>query len=91
VPRKSTEDRRYECPACGGAGGGPFGRLGSAWDVESYVCARCEGLGVVADGVILARPLAKGRAEPAAKTPRPGIATTSAPSTAAKKARASRA
>jgi hypothetical protein len=35
------------CPACGGAGGGPLGRAGSAWDDESYVCPRCEGEGVV--------------------------------------------
>ncbi len=35
------------CPACGGAGGGPFGRAGSRWDDESYVCPRCEGLGVL--------------------------------------------
>jgi hypothetical protein len=37
-----------ECPACGGAGGGPFGRAGSAWDVETYECPRCEGTGRVA-------------------------------------------
>jgi hypothetical protein len=48
-----------ECPACGGSGGGPFGRPGSAWDVESYVCPRCEGLGIVRDHVASARPLAK--------------------------------
>jgi predicted RNA-binding Zn-ribbon protein involved in translation (DUF1610 family) len=53
-----------ECPACGGAGGGPHGRAGSAWDDESYVCPRCEGQGVVRE--IVARPLAKGRALPAA-------------------------
>jgi hypothetical protein len=35
------------CPACGGAGGGPFGRAGSAWDDDEYVCPRCEGLGTV--------------------------------------------
>jgi hypothetical protein len=90
MTRKSTEDRRYECPACGGGGGGPFGRAGSAWDVETYECLRCEGLGVVADGVVLARPLAKGRAEPAARPSRPGVATATAPPAIAKKARASR-
>lgn len=37
-----------ECPACGGAGGGPFGRAGSAWDDEAYVCPRCEGEGRIA-------------------------------------------
>lgn len=35
------------CPACGGAGGGPFGRAGSAWDDEAYVCVRCKGQGMV--------------------------------------------
>ena len=35
------------CPACGGAGGGPFGRAGSTWDDEGYVCPRCEGAGVI--------------------------------------------
>lgn len=38
---------RTSCPACGGAGGGPFGRAGSAWDDEAYVCPRCKGLGVL--------------------------------------------
>ncbi len=36
------------CPACGGAGGGPIGRAGSAWDDEDYVCPRCKGAGVIA-------------------------------------------
>ncbi len=40
---------RVVCPACGGAGGGPFGRAGSAWDDEAFVCARCEGAGVLSD------------------------------------------
>lgn len=45
------------CPACGGAGGGPMGRAGSAWDTEEYVCARCEGLGVIlASDVPVQRP-----------------------------------
>jgi hypothetical protein len=35
------------CPSCGGAGGGPLGRAGRGWDTESYVCPRCEGLGVI--------------------------------------------
>jgi hypothetical protein len=39
---------RVACPSCGGAGGGPFGRAGSAWDDESYVCPRCKGVGAVA-------------------------------------------
>jgi hypothetical protein len=38
---------REPCPACGGAGGGPFGRAGSAWDIESYECPRCEGWGYI--------------------------------------------
>ena len=38
---------RVACPACGGAGGGPFGRAGSAWDDEQYVCPRCESVGMV--------------------------------------------
>jgi Zn-finger nucleic acid-binding protein len=91
VTRKSIADRRYECPACGGGGGGPFGRSGSAWDVETYVCPRCEGLGVVADGVVLARPLAKSRPAPAERAPRPGIAQAPAPAPVTKKSRASRA
>lgn len=36
------------CPSCGGAGGGPFGRAGSAWDDEDYLCPRCEGTGLLA-------------------------------------------
>lgn len=47
------------CPACGGAGGGPMGRAGSAWDDEEYVCPRCEGAGAVAlprPGVVKASP-----------------------------------
>jgi hypothetical protein len=42
-------ERKHTCPACGGAGGGPFGRAGSAWDTEDYMCLRCKGLGVVPD------------------------------------------
>jgi hypothetical protein len=37
----------HMCPACGGAGGGPIGRAGGAWDTEDYVCFRCNGLGLV--------------------------------------------
>jgi hypothetical protein len=91
MPRKSTLDRRYECPACGGAGGGPFGRPGSAWDIETYICPRCEGLGVVADGAVLARPLAKGHPNLVERASRPGIAAAPALPSAASKARASRA
>lgn len=38
---------RVPCPSCGGAGGGPFGRAGGAWDDEDYVCPRCEGVGML--------------------------------------------
>jgi DnaJ-class molecular chaperone len=45
------------CPACGGAGGGPIGRAGSAWDDETYVCPRCRGRGAIAaDEAIVQRP-----------------------------------
>lgn len=50
-------ERLVPCPACGGAGGGPLGRAGSAWDDEDYVCPRCKGVGVVPlDDVLVARP-----------------------------------
>lgn len=52
-----------ECPACGGAGGGPFGRAGSAWDDESYVCPRCKGRGALTLEELTAKPA----------TMRPGI------------------
>ena len=48
---------KVPCPACGGAGGGPFGRAGSAWDDEGYVCVRCEGVGLVSE--IEAAPVAR--------------------------------
>lgn len=51
------EPERVPCPSCGGAGGGPLGRAGSAWDDEDYVCPRCKGLGTVAlDDVMVQRP-----------------------------------
>jgi hypothetical protein len=43
----STDGAEGMCPACGGAGGGPLGRAGRAWDTEDYVCPRCDGLGVI--------------------------------------------
>lgn len=56
-------EERVTCPACGGAGGGPFGRAGSAWDDESFVCPRCKGAGVVPlDEVVLRPGLAKAQA-----------------------------
>lgn len=52
------------CPACGGAGGGPFGRAGSAWDDDDYVCPRCKGAGVIALDDVAVRPgLAKASLE----------------------------
>ena len=58
-------DDMVSCPSCGGAGGGPFGRAGSAWDEEEYVCPRCVGRGAVSaqppvgkPGVAKAAPLA---------------------------------
>ncbi len=89
-----------ECPACGGAGGGPFGRLGGAWDTEDYVCPRCEGSGVVAPPGLAAAP-ASYEEEPAQTAPRvawgtppdprsarPSIAKTSPASVQEKKKRA---
>jgi hypothetical protein len=57
------------CPACGGAGGGPFGRAGGAWDDEAYVCPRCEGAGVVE----VASPLSQ-RPGVVKAAPKPAIA-----------------
>jgi hypothetical protein len=70
-------DHGAKCPACGGAGGGPFGRPGSAWDVETYVCPRCQGLGVVSNDVAVRHSLAKA-ADPAidGAVRGPGIADT---------------
>jgi hypothetical protein len=45
---EASQLERVACPSCGGAGGGPFGRAGSAWDDESYVCPRCKGVGAIA-------------------------------------------
>ena len=47
---------RVVCPSCGGAGGGPFGRAGGAWDDEDYVCPRCKGVGAVALDDVMASP-----------------------------------
>lgn len=64
-----TPNEHEACPACGGAGGGPFGRAGSAWDTEDYVCPKCRGTGqmlaervtpasVARPGVVKAAPAA---------------------------------
>jgi len=73
---------RVACPSCGGAGGGPFGRAGSAWDDEEYVCPRCKGVGMLAvsdlvapsvrPGIVKAVPDAA--AEPAAEKKRKATA-----------------
>jgi hypothetical protein len=58
---------RVVCPSCGGAGGGPFGRAGSAWDDEEYTCPRCKGVGLIAlDDVMTMTP-------PSVPSQRPGI------------------
>ena len=62
------EEERVPCPACGGAGGGPFGRMGSAWDDEDYVCPRCEGTGEVRLSDLVTKP--------ATSPVRPGIVKT---------------
>ncbi len=49
-------EEHIACPSCGGAGGGPFGRAGSAWDSEEWVCPRCKGEGVVRVDADVARP-----------------------------------
>ena len=55
------------CPSCGGAGGGPFGRAGSAWDDDEYVCPRCKGVGAIAlDDVMVSSP-------PSPQSQRPGL------------------
>jgi hypothetical protein len=63
-----TPTDRETCPACGGSGGGPFGRAGSAWDVETYECIRCGGWGYLRAGAQI------DEAPPAVA--RPGIAKT---------------
>ena len=67
---------RVPCTACGGAGGGPFGRAGSAWDDEAYACPRCEGSGVIRleDVTVQSqRPgIVKAPAAPAEAPARPG-------------------
>jgi len=73
-------DHDVQCPACGGGGGGPFGRRGSAWDVESYTCPRCQGLGIVRDRAAVVRPLAKTASRPVdGAAVKPGIADTRPP------------
>src|ERR1700733_14292226 len=61
-----SERQREECPACGGSGGGPFGRANSGWDIETYECPRCEGWGYI-------RALPAADEEPPVVS-RPGIA-----------------
>lgn len=65
-------DERIDCPACGGAGGGPFGRAGSAWDDEEFVCPRCEGVGTILVSETLRPGLAKTATPAAAPDVKPG-------------------
>ena len=44
----STQVAVDTCPSCGGAGGGPLGRAGGAWDVEDWGCPHCKGTGLMA-------------------------------------------
>jgi hypothetical protein len=60
------------CPACGGAGGGPFGRPGSRWDTEDYVCPRCAGSGVVTVAAPLSDAARPGVVKAAEKVAEPG-------------------
>jgi hypothetical protein len=73
-----VSDDAMACPACGGAGGGPFGRPGSAWDVETYECPRCHGLGSIGWGDrAAARPLAKSAGRPPNRAEEtPGVVNT---------------
>jgi DNA-directed RNA polymerase subunit RPC12/RpoP len=74
---EASQLERVACPSCGGAGGGPFGRAGSAWDDESYVCPRCKGVGAIAledltaqsqrPGIAKAVPVPAAPAAPAAQ------------------------
>lgn len=59
------------CTSCGGSGGGPFGRAGSAWDDETYVCPRCDGTGEMPISVRppIVKGLAKASTPPAAAEP----------------------
>ena len=74
--RRLMNDDAKTCPSCGGAGGGPFGRPGSAWDTESYVCLRCEGLGVLRVDVPDLRPLANVSGGALSSAAKPGLAGT---------------
>ncbi len=62
---------RAPCPACGGAGGGPFGRAGGIWDDEAYVCTRCQGEGVVSitDDLLYSRRPGLARTQPDSAPP----------------------
>jgi hypothetical protein len=77
---------RVECPSCGGAGGGPFGRAGSAWDDEDFVCPRCKGAGVIAFDDLLASPSPSPSQRPGIVKAVPDVVT---PSTEKKKRKAS--
>ncbi len=55
------------CPSCGGAGGGPFGRAGSAWDTEEFVCPRCKGAGALSPEELIATTVRPGIAKSTVK------------------------
>ncbi|MDB4997798.1 MAG: hypothetical protein JWM74_5230 [Myxococcaceae bacterium] len=63
------------CPACGGSGGGPFGRAGGPWDKDDYECPRCAGLGVLGLPVIAVDDLDLAPEE-VSPVSRPGVAKT---------------
>ena len=84
----SSDDEIESCPSCGGAGGGPFGRAGGAWDTEDYVCPRCKGTGIWAqarapEGDAIAPPARPGVVKAPAREEREEVAT---PKTARKRA-----
>lgn len=56
VMEAEAQLQRIACPSCGGAGGGPFGRAGSAWDDEEYLCPRCEGVGAIMMDDVMTSP-----------------------------------
>ena len=81
---------RVVCPSCGGAGGGPFGRAGSAWDDDEYVCPRCKGAGAIAlDDVMTAMPPSTPSVRPGIVKATPEVVTTPGEKNAEKKRKAS--
>ena len=86
------EIERACCAACGGAGGGPFGRANSGWDIETYECPRCFGTGyaLTADETERARAMqAAAQVAQVVTAAKPGVAKTQPPPAAAPKRAAS--